>query len=313
MMRRVSFRVPLAFLALTVACQTCDGEQTGSLINPAKTFGNRIAEVHSEMTETRYSHSTKIDLEKGVLICDCSGFFDFILREEFPEHYLSLRGKEQPTRVRPLAVTYHETFTSVEDQGSANGALSANGASANGASANGAWASIPSLMDARPGDIIAWRKKEIRKGSTTGHVCMVASHPEPIGEGLVKVQLIDSTTDPHENDTRPVGTNGVGSGHRTFVVDTSGQPIGKLNGSKRNASNIAIGRMIPLKQKTSVADDLQYLDLPKAEAVKLAEAKGMRWHIIREDGDPQLNNWTIDEERLSFVVVDGKIHHVFRG
>ena len=295
--RRSTLRLPLILLVFAFAFQACDGEEVETLVDPAEAFGNRIAEVQSTMTETRYSHSTNIDLENGVLICDCSGFFDFILREEFPEHFVSLRGSEQPTRVRPLAVTYHETFTSSEDP----------------ASANGVWASIPSLMDARPGDIVAWRKKEITKGSITGHVCMIASRPERIGKGLVKVRLIDSTTDPHQDDTRSEGTNGVGTGYRTFVVGAGGQPIGKLVGSKQTPSNIAIGRMVPLKHRTTVSGDRQYLDLPEMEAFELAKANGVPWQIIRKDGAPQPMNWAIDENRLSFVVIDGKIHRVLRG
>lgn len=290
----------LLLFGLVVTCQTCCGEQIDSQVNPSTRFGNRIAEVHSAMTETRYSHSTQIDTENGVLICDCSGLIGFMLREEFPEHYVSLHGTEQPTRRRPLAVTFHETFTSDQAQ-EPKGAQ------------RGAWESVPSLVDAQPGDILAWRKKVIKKGETTGHVCMIAAAPERVGDDLVKVQLIDSTRSPHENDTRPKGTDGVGSGHRFFVVDSDGRPIGMLTGSKRNASNIAVGRMTPMKFNTIVSADQQFLSLPKAEAVELAQTNGMSWQIIREDGEPQPMNWTIDEERLSFVVVDGKIQRVLRG
>lgn len=99
----------------------------------------------------------------------------------------------------------------------------------------------------------------------------------------------------------------------SFVVDDAGEPIGKLTGSKRNSSNITIGRMVCLEEAPIVPGDRQYVDLPVAEAIRLAEANEMSWQIIREDGEAQPLKWAIEDDRLSFVIVGGRIFQVLRG
>lgn len=291
----------LQILLLLFASEFCTAEQSSTNETPSQQFGCRIEEIFSQMKSTDYSHSTKIDLNRGILQCDCSGFLDFVLREEFPEHYVSLRGVEQPTRRRPLAVTFYETFTAANSSGSLSEA-----------SCN-AWHQVSDVRKTQPGDILAWRKKTIRKGSTTGHVCMIASSPTEIGTNLIQVRLIDSTRSPHTNDTRTSGKTGVGSGLRTFLIDENGAPLGSWIDGKCRETQIAIGRMTHLRFPSPNPADKKYIGLETAKATKIAESTNTKWQIIREDQRPKELKWAIHNDRISFVIVDGKVTMALRG
>src|SRR5262249_55219831 len=86
------------------------------------------------------------------------------------------------------------------------------------------------------------------KPGNTGHVVIVDQTPVMEKDGLVRVVVIDSTTKPQVDDTRPKGSSGIGRGTMWFTVDKEGRPEGYVRGSrtaKPTIEAISIGRVLP--------------------------------------------------------------------
>lgn len=190
----------------------------------------RLEAMLDKMEFTQYQARTEIDEKKNNYQCDCSGLVCYLLRSDFPDAYKQLDGVESPWRVRPYSVTFYETF------------IRAGKAKVEG------WERIHKMMDARPGDVLAWRKKKITKGVSTGHTLVIAGLPELEKDGRVRVRVrvIDSTRKIHADDSRPEGTNGVGAGTMWFEVDDAGMPVRFFvddSGKRSQEMMIAIGRL----------------------------------------------------------------------
>ena len=189
-----------------------------SAFGSGSAFASRIEELLATTNVTSYQHKTQIDEANGIVRCDCSGLIGYVLRRHFPSAYDALDGVEAPWRSRPLAVTFYETFHASNED-----------------SRETAWRQIHKLTNVVPGDLIAWRKTTLKKGSTTGHVLMVAGLPKIVGSGLVQIRTIDST----RNSER----QGFGAAVRTFTINTAGEPTGYMIGDQRRVALIAIGRL----------------------------------------------------------------------
>ena len=286
-----------SLLAFLIAAEDVGGteKKDGATKEPGAQFAARIETLLESLKETEYQHLTEIDESKGSVKCDCSGLVGFILRHEFPEAYVSLKGDEAQWRKRPVSVTYHETFMEAGETGT------------------GPWQQVTKLMDAVPGDVLAWRKKYLKAGSITGHTCMIAGKPEKLGDGKVRVRLIDSTRSPHKNDTRPDGKTGMGAGYKTFVVDNKGKCVGYLVGKRLVKARIAVGRIVQATSDTSHANDVDFIGMSTTKAIERANQVGRSWRIIRKDGKPEPTKWLIRDERLNFVIENGKVIRVLRG
>lgn len=290
------------------------------LAGPAKEPGDRshlfaaqVEEVLAGLKDTKYQSKTVVDPKNGVFRCNCSGLISHILRNHFPESYLTVRGTKAPWKVRPLAVTFYETFMAAGE---------------NSATKPG-WRKVPKMMEVKPGDIIAWRKLSLIQGLNTGHVCMIAGFPTLEEDGRVRVRIVDSTSGRHFNDTRPKGVKGVGAGEMWFAINDAGEPIGYWMNekSKRSKTNkIAVGRLVPIKvsgalhpQETIVAalvgdsEDLDFVGLSADEAVRLADKRNIEHRIIVENGSRKAISKILDDERVNFVVKDGKVLRTIRG
>ena len=177
---------------------------------------------------SRYSHKTSVDEENGSYALDCSGLASWILKRVAPEQFASVpkNGKSHPR-----AVEFHTAFAAAP-----TGEKGAKG-----------WRRIEKLMDARPGDILVWRKEEIKPGDSTGHVMLVDQAPVEDKGGRVRVVVLDSTGSGHAEDTRSDGESGVGRGTMWFDVDADGRPTAyrwkSRNGSAHEAP-IAVGRVV---------------------------------------------------------------------
>jgi hypothetical protein len=273
-------------------------------------YAKRMETILGNLTETKYQAKTVVDHQKGIFKGNCSGLIGYVLRENFPEAYLSIRGSRAPWRARPLAVTYYETFVSVGEKGHSKPA----------------WQRIRKMMDVKPGDIIAWRKLSLTEGLATGHICVIASKPILEADGRVRVRLIDSTSGRHFKDTRKPGTNGVGAGEMWFAVNEKGEPEGFWlhENSKRSKTNkIAIGRMMPVKETAAIypkgatpkseRSDTGFLGLGEAEAVELAKARKIKFRVIERDGKIVPVTREINNRRVNFIIRRGKIFRTIRG
>jgi hypothetical protein len=187
------------------------------------------------LKKTEYKHKTDIDEEKGVYLCDCSGFVGYVLNQTVAKD--DPKGPLGDGKNRPLAMHYSKAFE--EAPSKAEG---------------GSWQRIERVKDARPGDVIAWRHA-VPKPGNTGHVVIVAERPVKEEKGLMRVVVIDSTTKPQVDDTRAAGTSGIGRGTMWIQVDDVGRPVAHVRGSRDaepKVEPISIGRAVPVpKQETA--------------------------------------------------------------
>jgi hypothetical protein len=182
--------------------------------------------IVNNIQQTDYQHNDNIDVDRGVYDCDCKGFVGFVLERAAPDHYAMI--PIEPGQLRPRAYIYYEFFTSP--------------------TLPGGWQHIDSLLDARRGDIIAWRVAEIVEGQDTGHVFFVAETAVTIDSAVFAIRAYDSADVPHFDDTRGVGDSGVGSGFINFQVDDTGAPMAFQFGPSEEmfvTQPIAIGRVEP--------------------------------------------------------------------
>ena len=188
--------------------------------------------ILDSIQKTKYQHRTAIDEKKGEYLCDCSGFVGYVLNRSVGKDGTGALGDG---RKRPLAMDYEKFFAAAPAK----------------RDRESRWQRVVRLADARPGDIIAWRHDKPVPGNT-GHVVIVDQRPVLEDDGLVRVVVIDSTTRPQVDDTRPEGTSGVGRGAMWFTIDEKGRPLGTIRGS-RNAEpkveNTSIGRALPVAIK----------------------------------------------------------------
>ena len=79
------------------------------------------------------------------------------------------------------------------------------------------------IEDARPGDVLAWRRPRWIASRNTGHVAFVLAAPRRISPGgdYYEVRVADATSILHADDTRggPQQRSGFGYGTLTFRVD----------------------------------------------------------------------------------------------
>ena len=289
-----------AFVVLAQAGAACHAAEPSNSLG--QEFAARMEKMVSGMKETAYQGATEINEDTGSLKCDCSGLMGHVLRQHFPEAYLSVRGMEGQDRRRPLAVTYYETF-----------------AAAGEGKGNGRWMEVKNIMEVQPGDLLGWRKDTIEQGQSTGHVGMVASAPIVEKDGRVRLRILDSTRGPHSNDTRTEATLGVGSGDMFFTVDRSGKATGFYvrDGGPLSTNAFAFGRMVDLgEQASKVADvpgDADFEGLDLKAAVALAAKRKIQTRVISEDGriTPVVMGHTLG--RINFVVLGGKVIRALRG
>jgi hypothetical protein len=164
--------------------------------------------ILEEMKDSRYSHTTRVDKDEGSYEVDCSGFVTVVLRAVAPRPLAAV--PHVPRRKRPLAFEFHDAFAAApaEEKGAKG------------------WRRIERVADARPGDLLAWRREEIQPGEDTGHIVVVDEAPVREDDGQFRVVVIDSTGKPHGDDTRKDGATGVGRGTIWLTVDEAGRPSG---------------------------------------------------------------------------------------
>ena len=153
---------------------------------------------------TRYTHTTHVDVSHGRYEWDCSAMATWVLRHAAPDAERSIERTRRT--VQPLARDYHAVFS----------ALPA------GDGHDHSWRRVTRLVDAEPGDVVAWVFPPWVPASITGHVAFVVERPVPLPGVAWRywVRVADATSVPHAHDTRPrVSASGFGYGDIEFTVE----------------------------------------------------------------------------------------------
>lgn len=220
----------------------CSGLQAKKVGDDGAAANAATRGVHDEamrilgsIKSTEYRHKTDIDEKKGAYYCDCSGFVGYVLSRTVTND--GRKGPLANGKSRPLAMDYEKFFEAAPSK----------------AGGDGQWQRIERVVDARAGDVIAWRH-EVPKPGNTGHVVFVDQKPEMENDGLVRVVVIDSTTLPSADISSDKGKSGIGRRTMWFTVDKDGRPVGYVRGkrtAKPKVEAISIGRALPTKAKIS--------------------------------------------------------------
>lgn len=215
-----------AFTLFTLAAAQSGPEETA----PSR-IRSACRKILSTTKESHYQHITHVDEDTGIYDVDCSGLLCYVLKKVAPEHYAAIPISK--THRRPLALQFYEAFASPDEHIARY------------------WQTIHRLKDARPGDVLVWRKAEQLPGKDTGHVMIIDQPPVEDGKDMYRVTVIDSTESPHADDTRKDGATGVGRGTMWFLVDSDSRPTAyhwRLRNGKPREIEIAIGRAIDQQQ-----------------------------------------------------------------
>jgi hypothetical protein len=194
---------------------------------PAQRLLAAARQMVGDFKVTRYSHKTLIDRTRGICEVDCSGFVVALLRQTSRGHLRQIAT----TQKRPLAEDFYLAFAPASGETPRD------------------WAPIKRLPDVKPGDLIAWIKRDHEPGDNTGHVVMVEEKPTAESPNEFRVRVLDSTAHGHGSDSRPEGKSGIGRGTIWLDVDAAGRPIGfrwKSRNGRLHEVPIAIGRAVEL-------------------------------------------------------------------
>lgn len=188
---------------------------------------HRAQQILHDATDSLYAHKTDVDESRGRYHFDCSGMAYYIIKQLSPAH---ARILAKGLKKRPLARHFYQVFVDADVH-----------------PIPGRWQRIERLLDARPGDVLAWRRIKLKPHSSTGHVMIIASAPVPYDDDTIGIDVIDSTGSGHGDDTRAKGQSGIGRGTMWFDVDSAGRPIAyhwRKPDGKATTAPIAIGRAI---------------------------------------------------------------------
>ena len=195
---------------------------------PATRILFQAKKILVNIESTHYSHRTSVDEDTGLYVFDCSALVCHILERAAP---LALAAVTiDPGHSHARAKNFYDTFVN-----------------ASTTPLKGDWQRIKRLVDAAPGDLIAWRKDPLLPKGNTGHVVIVMESPERDTDGSIRVVVMDASHSGHGADTRPKKTDGVGSGTMWFRTKDDGAPVSfHWSSLKRPARSapIAIGRVI---------------------------------------------------------------------
>jgi hypothetical protein len=188
------------------------------------------------MQSTQYQHKTQVDPTNGDYRYDCVGFVSYALKLAAPKARESaFKTLEVKPGWFPTPGKYAAFFASLEKKSQPG------------------WLAVARASELRPGVIVAWQRES---ATSNGHAVVVASAPVAGPDGVCIVEVFDSTSSPHSEDSRPrdpraqaLPENGRRSGLGRGVMAFTADPVtGALNGyrwslkAKTDICPIAAGR-----------------------------------------------------------------------
>lgn len=165
----------------------------------------QIEAVERNVRSTQYRHATEVNESLGIYDWDCSGMVGWVLRRAAPTAFGAFE-RDRPV-AQDIARMIHDAPSDDERRG---------------------WRRITHVSMARPGDVFAWESpRNLRRDGMTGHTGFVVEAPVRVAglDEAYSIRIADSTTLPHQIDTRLLGLDfdgGIGRGTMTFAVDADG-------------------------------------------------------------------------------------------
>jgi hypothetical protein len=162
------------------------------------------------MTTTLYQYQTRVDREAGSYRYDCVGFVSFALKQAAPTAWETAVKVTRIAKGRiPSPLRYRAFFAGLAD------------------SPHAGWEAVTKASELRPGDVVAWEHKT---ETSVGHAVVIGGTPVRLADGSWLVEVYDSTSSPHGDDSRPNDQraqvlaatgrhSGLGHGVMVFVVD----------------------------------------------------------------------------------------------
>ena len=209
MCRRLVSALVAALLAVAPAASAQHAPRSVRAVSPVAPVSPVVVELRrldARLRSTRYVHATRIDERAGRYDFDCSAMASFVLARSAPRAHAAVLRRNG--RGRPVARDFHDVIAAAPVDVPRDG-----------------WLRLTRVQDLRPGDIIAWRRPPTVASRNTGHVAFVQEAPRRLDrEGRrYLVRIVDSTSIPHGDDTRPrVHPSGFGYGNLTLFVETAG-------------------------------------------------------------------------------------------
>ena len=184
---RTQHRLRLCFSRLmAVACVAC-GLFVGELSSaePPAVSGPLFQEATNQfrtMKTTVYQHRTEVNRDAGSYRYDCVGFVSYALRQATPEAWATTVKVTGVAKGRiPSPLRYRAFFASLAEKPQPG------------------WQAVKKVSELRCGDVVAWEHKT---ESSVGHAVIIGGVPVPGPDGLWSVEVYDSTSSPHSDDSR---------------------------------------------------------------------------------------------------------------
>ena len=184
------------------------------------------------MTSTLYQHRTAVDRDAGSYRYDCVGFVSYALRHAAPEAWATAVRVTGIANGRiPSPLRYRAFFAGLAEKPQPG------------------WQSVTKVSDLRRGDVVAWEHKT---KSAVGHAVVIGGVPVPGPGGSCLVEVYDSTSSPHSDDSRRTDEraqvlastgqhSGLGHGVMVFLADpVSGAPTGLRWSAEAQAIQVPI-------------------------------------------------------------------------
>ena len=158
-----------------------------------------VREMFQSMKSTVYQHRTKVDRAEGSYGFDCVGMVSYALKRATPEAWKSVAAATgiEPKRI-PSPPKYQQFFASLTQ------------------TPQPGWEAVAKISELQAGDIIAW---DYKSKTAVGHAVVLAAAPVAAADGSWTVEVYDSTSSPHQDDTRPQDS-------RCQVMGTTTRPSG---------------------------------------------------------------------------------------
>lgn len=165
---------------------------------------DQILALRRQVRASRYQHVTEIRPADGFYGWDCSGMASWILRRAAARAFRALR------RPRAAAIDFFRLIDAIPPGERRRG-----------------WQKLAHVSHARPGDVFAFARSPLSTSPVTGHIGFLVEQPREVDgmPGVYQVRILDSTSYPHQHDSRGETATGFGFGTMVFVTDERGEAI----------------------------------------------------------------------------------------